>query len=326
MKEIAWLVGLFLFLTLVFGPVLVAQARGREKRTYQDIPLSGLEYTEVFFRNETQGLNLAGLLFLPDGRGPFPGVVIIHGSGTSARENRWYLSLVSALQENGIAVLLPDKRGSEKSEGDWRTSSYEYLAMDTLAAVDYYLKAQEKMNISHIGIIGMSQGGFYAPLVALQSPAVDFLVSVVGSSLDSYQTLHYEETNTLRQMGFLPGVADLIAYLSTFILKNLTQKDFWGAVGNFDPLPFWKELSIPALVMLGSEDTNVPAEASKARLDALNKENITVKIYAGSEHALQDPPGTGDRIFRQEALRDIENFIHGVVTSRQSLGVSGRQS
>jgi len=314
MKEIAWLVGLLLFLAVVFGPVLVAQVRGREKRTYQDISLSGLDYTEVFFRNETQGLNLAGLLFLPDGRGPFPGVVIIHGSGTSTRDNRWYLSLVSALQQNGIAVLLPDKRGSEKSEGDWRTSSYEDLATDTVTVVDY-LKDQEKVNVSYIGIIGMSQGGFYAPLVARQSPAVDFLVSVVGSSLDSYQTLHYEETNTLRQLGFLPGVADLIAYLSTFILKNFTQKGFWGAVGNFDPLPYWQELSVPALVMLGSDDTNVPAEASKARLDALNKENITVKIYAGSEHALQDPPGAGDCIFRQEALRDIENFIHTVADS-----------
>ena len=80
-------------------------------------------------------------------------------------------------------------------------------------------------------------------------------------------------------------------------------------------LPYWKELSIPTLVMYGSDDPNVPAEASKARLVALNKENIIVNIYEGSEHALQDPPGMGNNIFRDEALMDIRNFIDTVVSS-----------
>ena len=52
---------------------------------------------EVYFRNEAQNLNLAGLLFTPEGIGPFPGVVIIHGSGTSNRGNCWYLTLVHHL-------------------------------------------------------------------------------------------------------------------------------------------------------------------------------------------------------------------------------------
>ena len=312
MKKFNWSVGLLVFLGVVLGPVLVVQAKGSTNRSYDVVPLSSLQYTEVTFRNKAQDLNLAGMLFVPDGDGPFPAVAIIHGAGTSKRENNWYLTLVNYLQENDVVVLLPDKRGSEKSGGDWRTSSYEDLATDSLAAVDF-LKNQDLVEVSKIGIIGMSQGGQISPLVAVQSPDVAFLIDVVGTSLNNYDVLHYEETNNLREMGFLPGISDLIAYPSTFVLRKFTQREFWNAVGNFDALPYWKELSIPTLVMYGGDDPNVPAETSKARLVALNKENITVNIYEGSEHALQDPPGMGNSQFRDEALMDIKNFIDSVV-------------
>jgi dienelactone hydrolase len=312
MKKVGWLVGVLAFLAVVLGPVLVTQAKGvAPQRTLYGPSVSTLDYTEVTFRNEAQGLTLAGMLFVPEGEGPFPAVAIIHGAGTSVRDNTWYLSLASYLQENGVLVLLPDKRGSEKSEGNWRTSSYEDLATDTVAAVEF-LKSQNMAAISKVGIIGMSQGGQISPYVVHLSPDVDFLVDVVGTSLNNYDVLHYEETNNLREMGFLPGISDLIAYPSTWVLRNFTQKEFWDAVGNFDALPYWKELSVPALVMYGSDDPNVPAEASKARLETLNKDNIEVKVYEGSEHALQDPPGKGNNHFRIEALADIKEFIFSV--------------
>lgn len=312
MEKLRWLFIVLVFLGIVLGPVAVTQAKRQTRsRTYNNPGLSSMRYMEVTFRNEAQDLTLAGMLFVPDGTGPFPAVAMIHGAGTSVRDNQWYLALASYLQENGVLVLLPDKRGSVKSEGDWRTSSYEDLATDSVAAVDF-LKHQNMVDVSKIGIVGMSQGGQISPLVAVQSPDVSFLIDVVGTSLNNYDVLHYEETNNLREMGFLPVVSDLIAYPSTWVLRNFTQKEFWDAVGNFDALPYWKELNIPILAMYGSDDPNVPADASKARLDSLNKENITVKIYEGSEHALQDPPGKGDSIFREEALTDIKEFINSV--------------
>jgi len=315
MKKFRWVVGVVVCLVVALGPVAVKQAIVRDApRTYSNPGLSGMEYLEVTFRNETQDLTLAGMLFVPEREGPFPAVTLIHGAGTSVRDNTWYLTLASYLQENGVVVLLPDKRGSEKSEGNWRTSSYEDLATDTVAAVEF-LTTQDLVSVSKIGIIGMSQGGQISPYVVHLSPDIDFLIDVVGTSVNSYDVLHYEETNNLREMGFLPGVADLIAYPSTWFLRNFTQKEFWDKVGNFDALPYWEELSVPALVMYGSDDPNVPAQASKTRLESLNKDNIEVKIYQGSEHALQDPPGTGDSIFRIEALMDIRIFIGAVTTS-----------
>ena len=312
MEKLKWWISVLVFFAVVLGPVAVTQAKGSvSRRSYNHPGLFSMDYAEVSFRNEKQGLNLAGMLFVPEGEGPFPAVVIIHGAGTSERDNTWYLTLANYLQRDGVLVLLPDKRGSVKSEGDWHTSSYEDLATDTVAALEF-LKSQKMAPVSTIGIIGMSQGGQISPYVVHLSPDVDFLIDVVGTSLNNYDVLHYEETNNLREMGFLPGVSDLIAYPSSWVLRNFTQKVFWDAVGNFDALPYWEELTVPALVMYGSDDPNVPAEASKKRLMALNKENLDVRIYEGSEHALQDPPGKGESIFRSEALEDIKDFIFSI--------------
>lgn len=308
-----WIFALLL-VVIIFGPVICTQIFPHQARHYEGVNLSELQYQEIFFQNRSQNLDLSGMLFLPEGDGPFPAVVIIHGSGTSQRDNVWYLTLVHHLQENGIVVLLPDKRGSEKSEGNWRTSSFEDLATDTIAAVEY-LKEQNNVNVSQIGIIGLSQGGRIAPIVATKSSDVSFVVNVAGTSVIAHEQLLYEENNNLRKMGFLPGISNAISYLSTFILREFSQKGFWDAIGNFDPLPYWQEVNIPTLVMYGSEDTNMPVMESKHRLEALNKQNITVYIYEGSGHALQDPIRQGDSIFREEALIDMTRFIDSVEAS-----------
>jgi dienelactone hydrolase len=254
------------------------------------------------------------MVFVPEGNGPFPAVIMIHGSGTSIRDSLWYLTLTHHLQENGIVVLLPDKRGSEKSQGNWRTSSFDDLATDTIAAVEY-LKEQSNVTISQIGIIGMSQGGWIAPIVATKTSDISFIVDVVGTSVTTHEQLLYEENNNLREMGFLPGISNAISYVSTFVLRKFSQKDFWNAIGNFDPLPYWQDVNIPTLVMYGNEDTNVPTMRSKGRLESLDKDNITVRIYEGSGHALQDPIGQGDSIFREDALMDITEFIASIEAS-----------
>ena len=153
---------------LLVVPIVIAQINPQEERNLVGVELADTSYQEVNFHNSAQDINLAGMLFLPEGEGPFPAVVIIHGAGTSTRENTWYLTFTSYLQENGVAVLLPDKRGSESAEGDWRTSSFEDLATDTEAAIQY-LAAQHADVISDIGVLGASQGGQVAPIVFSRS-------------------------------------------------------------------------------------------------------------------------------------------------------------
>ena len=309
MKKFLILGSILAILTIIFGPVVVAQSASEDPRQYQRVYLADVEYTEVTFRNEAQDLNLGGMLFLPDGEGPFPAVVIIHGSRESYRDRNWYLTLSSYMQKNGVAVLLPDKRGCEKSEGDWYTSSFEDLATDTLAAVDF-MKSQEIVEVSRIGIIGMSQGGIIAPIAASQSADLGFVINMTGSSVTMHEQLLHEFNYEALETGYLPGVSNLVSYVNTFIYENVTGKEWNDAVGNFDPLPYWQKVNIPALVLHGSEDHNVPSAESKARFEALGKDNIRVIMYAGSGHGLEDPPGTGDHYIREEALSDMLNFIN----------------
>ena len=293
---------------LIAVPVVITQFMPDESRTLRGADLKELTYREVTFPNVIQSISLTGMLFLPEGDGPFPAVVVIHGSGTSRRDNPWYLTFTSYLQDQGIAVLLPDKRGSESSEGDWRTASFQDLATDTLSAIAY-LRAQYPDLISDIGILGASQGGQIAPIVATQSDDLAFVINVVGSATPFNDALLYEEHNNLREIGFLPGISNLIAYPSSFYIRKVAQKDFWDAVGNWDPLPYWEKVSIPVLVLYGEIDTNVPSQASADRLEALENPNIRVVIFEDSGHALEDPVGTGDSYFRQDALELIDDFV-----------------
>ena len=186
------------FILFVVFPVFI-NLTDSETRAFHGVHLANMTYREVSFQNPTQGIKLGGMLFVPEGEGPFPAAVIIHGSGTSRRGSGWYETLTQYLQESGIVVLIPDKRGSEKSEGDWHTSSFEDLATDTLAAISF-LKDQEEVALSRIGVIGMSQGGHIAPIVASESSDVAFLVNVVGGSVAMHEVVLYEEHYNLREM------------------------------------------------------------------------------------------------------------------------------
>ena len=303
-----------LVLLVVLGPVLVRQIAPPAPRQLTGVALDETTYTEISFRNDARCIGLAGMLFLPHGDGPFPGVAIIHGSGTSRRDNGWYLTLAKHLQDNGVVVLLPDKRGSEQSQGDWHTSDFHDLATDTLAAL-HYLQSRPEVESSKIGVIGMSQGGWIAPIVAAESDDLSFLVSMVGAAVTPREQLAYEENHNVRQMGFLPGVSNVVAFVSSAVIQYVAQPDYWDLIGDFDPLPYWRDTDIPALALLGADDTNVPSAESAARLRALGNDMVTIRTYEGSGHALESPVVVGDSIIRADALDDILNFIISCCTS-----------
>lgn len=294
---------------VVVIPPAVGLAFPEDSRRFEAVELEETTYVEVSFQNRRQNIGLAGMLFKPAGEGPFPAAVIIQGSGTSRRGNGWYLTVADHLQKHGIVVLLPDKRGSEHSEGDWRSASFEDLATDAQAALSF-LTSQDEVEISTMGVVGMSQGGRIAPLVADENTNVSWLVGVAGGAVPAFEALRYEETHNLREMGFLPGVSDVLAYPSTWVLITVTASDFWKAVGNFDPTPYWASVSQPALVIYGEEDTNAPTEASVEHLERLGNPEIEISVYEGSGHAVEDPIGQGSSIFRRDALDEITEFIH----------------
>ena len=315
MRKRVLLITLGVLLALIVVPILFTQLTRRQPVPRPPIDLDTMTYEDIHFENPAVGINLAGMLFVPEGEPPFPAVVIIQGSRTSHRTNPWYLNYAGYLQGNGILVLLPDKRGSESSGGDWRTSSLEDLAMDTQSAISY-LRTERPQLVRSIGILGVSQGGVIASIVASENSDLAFVINVVGHAVPMYDQLLYEENNNLRQMGFLPGFSNAIAYLTTFVNWNFSGRDFWSAVGNFDPLSYWREVTVPSLVLLGDQDINVPSGQSRDRLNALDKENIRVVRFEGSGHGLEAPAGIGGDYQREDALELIRDFILDAIESR----------
>jgi dienelactone hydrolase len=116
---------------------------------------------------------LAGSLLVPGGKGSFPAVVLIQGAGPESRSASRFMAEVFV--QHGVAALIYDKRGVGGSTGDWQTSSFEDLAGDVVAGVDYLL-TQPEISKSHIGLMGSSQGGWIAPMAALLSPNVSFVI------------------------------------------------------------------------------------------------------------------------------------------------------
>lgn len=312
-KRVALTVAL-LVVALTVIPVFLKQLLFKDSpgRALTGVTLDTLDYSDVSFRQVDEGLSLGGMLFepdMPDDSDPIPGVVVIHGSGDSHRENWWYLTLVEFLQRHGIAVLLPDKLGCGRSEGEWKSAGISQLAADASAAIDF-LVAMDSPRIAGAGVIGMSQGGMVAPVAAGINSNIRFVVNVVGSATTIRSSLLFEEKHNLRGMGVLPGIADILAYPSSWSIIHLRQAGFWKAVGRFDPRPAWERLEVPALALYGADDTNTPGDRSARILRSLKNPDLTVKVYDGSGHSLESPEGEGSSVLRLDALEDIRDFIH----------------
>lgn len=139
---------------------------------------------EVKFASAASGPQLAGTLLLPMGAGPWPAVVLVHGSGRLNRDadifgHKIFLVLADHLARRGIAVLRYDKRGVHGSSGNYAAATSLDFADDAQGAVAF-LRTRPEIDIRHIGMIGHSEGGLIAPVVAARDPAVAFVVMMAS--------------------------------------------------------------------------------------------------------------------------------------------------
>ena len=124
---------------------------------------------EITFKNGD--VPLKGTLTKPDTNNPGPVLVVTHTSNDGTRDFGVYQHLAKFLPPLGIAVFLYDRRGSGESSGDFATAKFFDLAADAQAAIDY-LKVRSDIDPKRIGVWGMSQGGWIAPLAATKSSGV----------------------------------------------------------------------------------------------------------------------------------------------------------
>lgn len=160
---------------------------------------------EVTFQNAESSITLAGTLTLPSKNGNFPAVILITGSGPQNRDeefsgHRPFLVLSDHLTRNGIAVLRYDDRGVGKSTGDFKSATTVDFATDVASAVGY-LKTRNEINKERIGLMGHSEGGIVAPMVAAESNEVSFIVLLAAPGVEIRKVLMLQQELIPRALG-----------------------------------------------------------------------------------------------------------------------------
>lgn len=303
---------------------------------------AGSEIEKTDFAFVSDGLRLAGTLFVPEGKGPHPALVIAHGSGKEGRHLRGYQYMGRLFAENGFATYIFDKRGIGESEGEYVEATDMRIPAGDLVAAVGAVKKRPEVDAARIGVLGISQGGWTAPLAATMSDDIAFVVSLVGGGVSVIEQVLHHRRGDLIEAGWteekiepaLEFTRRLLGYVSTGKgygeLKDEYAKaaasaewfSFIRAQGFGDRLvepgsldhPWFKSLAhdpaetnrqirVPYLIVLGGQDRQVPTKMAAAAFE---------KAFADSgfkDYRIVTLPEEGHNIFK------IEN---GTVTYRDS--------
>jgi uncharacterized protein len=185
---------------------LVRASDDPARRRPQD-PAPPLPYAEVAvrFASADPAISLAGTLSLPQGTGPHPVVLLVSGSGPHNRDaavagHRPFLVLADHLTRRGIAVLRVDDRGVGESTGVFDAATTYDFALDALGAVRFLVR-HPAIDSARIGIVGHSEGGMVAPMVAARTEDVAFLVLLAAPGLPMPQVIMQQSAAMLRAEG-----------------------------------------------------------------------------------------------------------------------------
>ena len=188
----------------------------------------------VTFENpRARGVRLAGTLTLPRGKGPHPCALLITGSGPEDRDeavfgHRPFLVLADHLTRNGIAVLRVDDRGVGGSTGRFADATSEDFASDTEAGVAF-LRTRKEIDPKRIGLIGHSEGGLIAPIVATRTKGLAFVVLMAGPGVPGDSTLLLQSAALRRSIGVDEASLKEEAVVSRRMYARIMAGDTLGA-------------------------------------------------------------------------------------------------
>jgi hypothetical protein len=309
-------------LTLVRGAAQAA-APARPQEPKRPFPY---REEEVSFAS-VPGVRIAGTLTLPQGRGPFPAAVLITGSGQQDRDeslmgHKPFLVLSDYLTRRGIAVLRMDDRGEGGSTGDFGAATSADFANDVEAAVRF-LAARREVARNKIGLIGHSEGGVIAPMVATRSRGVAYVVMLAGTGIPGDSLLRLQGSAVLRSSGATEemvrrqgevqgrifaaarGARDS-ADAARRIRAALTPEERAASASlpdsipapmrplvgpwfryflGYDPRPALRRLTVPTLALNGSLDVQVPPKENLAAIDS------ALRAAGNRDYRVQELPG-----------------------------------
>jgi dienelactone hydrolase len=238
---------------------------------------------------ENEGAKLAATIAYPAGRGRFPGVVIVHGSGKLTRDV--FVRDRDRLVAAGFAVLTYDKRGVGESTGEYdnvgvRTSPERMplLGRDALACLRA-LGADRRVDPARLGFMGASQAGWIIPaaISAANPGEVRFAIILSGPA-----------TNVGLEYAYSEATGDGIRAHEALTREQIDARvDAYKGPPGFDHVPILALLKTPTLWLLGEEDESIPIRHTERNLRAAIASGapITMRMYRGANHGLFAPSG-----------------------------------
>lgn len=282
------------------------------------------------------GVRLACTLTTPQGKGRFPAAVLITGSGAQDRDesllgHKPFLVLADHLTRHGIAVLRCDDRGFAKSTGDFAAATSRDFAADARADVAF-LRARPGIDPRRVGLIGHSEGGLIAPLVAADDPRIAFVVMLAGPGVPSRELMAAQRAAVGHAQN-LPAEAvarndALLSRIDEILVSDLDWEaakiEVVKLIGKaaaasgqpadalvaqsqllftpwyrdfirYDPRPTLRKLRMPVLALGGSNDVQVLASQNLPAIREALKDDpdATVQELPGLNHLFQHSQ-TGD--------------------------------
>ena len=284
----------------------------------------------VAFDSPSAGVKLAGTLTIPQGRGPFPAVVLISGSGPNTRNetvfgHQIFLVLADHLTRSGLAVLRYDKRGIGASGGDYIHATTGDFAADAEAAAAY-ARSRPEIDPTRVGLVGHSEGGLIAPMVAASDPRIAFTVLLAAPGLDGERVLDLQSALIAKAMGqsdakvAAAGALYQRLYAAVEVAKDAPDAtararavlaaqaaagapptpaqqveamefatDWFRFFLTYDPSPVLRQVRCPVLALWGSKDLQVPPEEDlpPLRIALAGDRDVTLEVLPGINHLFQ---------------------------------------
>ena len=254
------------------GKVAGLYFRGRKTEPEAAVEPEEIPVTEDPITVQTGAFAMPGKLSLPAGNGPFPAIVIVHGSGPTGMDgpaigpNKPYRDIAWGLAERGVAVLRYDKRTLKYgAQMNTKKVTIKEEAVDDALSAAAMLRKNPKIDPKHVFILGHSLGGQISPYIATLDPKLGGIISLAGNARPVSE-LVVEQTKYIQSL--YPDDKQLALQLAEAEkVKTMTGSPdqlFFGA-----PLSYWRELdsllpaaflgkvSMPILVLQGERDYQV---------------------------------------------------------------------
>lgn len=306
--------------------------KGEFKRNRPQEPKPPFAYKseDITFENKEAGIKLAGTLTMPNNKGKFPAVILVAGSGPNDRNeeifgHKPFLVIADYLTKNGYAVLRYDKRGVVHSEGNFSSATVFDFANDTKAAINY-LKCRQEIDANKIGILGHSEGGQVAQIVASQDASLNFIILMASPGIKGSELIVLQADALSKAMG-IPDFTRALNkklnektyeiimrndskekadkelkeyYKTTIHFKNLTNEELDNQIKglytehyrqllSFDPQDYLPKINCEVLALNGTKDlqvTSVENLAGIARGIGI-KGKLQITSYEGLNHMFQ---------------------------------------